>query len=346
VIPEFLRALQRVLPSGNNTFTGVDEHFFPTYHLLGFDPIELDEHTPVTLADYHISQRLNPALAYFKQQPVMAGWQVLDDSQLKPNFYNLVCQPLEQHHSLHAPVLQDSRPVGMLSVFRPHHQKNFDSREQALLTCLLPYVAHALRASDDQDLRYSENGSSGMMVLDTQGKILYLSPEAKILLVLACHPRISLDIDKPKVELLVHLTQLCRNLEAISRGQHVTPPSWSHTGSNGRFNFRTYWLDRQTNEPGGLIGITIEHLEPILLKILRALQDLPLSPMQKEVALLLAQGCSTDKIGERLHIKSYTVKDHTSKIFTKLDIHHREELLPLLLARERSMAIAKGLVLR
>jgi DNA-binding CsgD family transcriptional regulator len=45
----------------------------------------------------------------------------------------------------------------------------------------------------------------------------------------------------------------------------------------------------------------------------------------------LAQGVSYEKIGERLHIKLSTVKDHIGKTFTKLDIHHRKELLPKLL---------------
>ena len=67
-----------------------------------------------------------------------------------------------------------------------------------------------------------------------------------------------------------------------------------------------------------------------MLKILRAMRNLPLSPTQKEVAMLITQGISSEKIRERLHIKPSTVKDHIGKIFTKLDIHHREELLPKL----------------
>ena len=89
--------------------------------------------------------------------------------------------------------------------------------------------------------------------------------------------------------------------------------------------------------------MTVEHQEPIVLKILRALQNLPLSPTQKEVAVLLVQGFSNEKIGERLHIKLSTVKDHIGKIFTKLDIHRREELLPMLMALDSSEYIIKVL---
>ena len=170
-----------------------------------------------------------------------------------------------------------------------------------------------------------------MMIMDMQGTILYLSREAKNLLSLACHPILTVDLRSKEIELLAKLAKLCRNLEAVSPSH-----SWCYTSPSGRFMFRAYWLNQPNNEPGGLVGITIEHQEPLVLKILRALQSLPLSPTQKEVAMLLAQGVSSGKIGESLHIKPTTVKDHVGKIFTKLDIHHREELLAKVLDLDNS----------
>lgn len=341
VIPEFLRAVQTVIPSGNNVFSGCDEHFNPSYHLLGFVLAELDEHAPEVILRYLTSERSSRYTAWFKQYPVLTDAAVFDESFYKSDLYNIVWRPNEQHRILQAPVVKDGKTVGILCLYRPRQQKPFDSREQAFLARLLPYVSHALQVNVNKNMQYSENGSSGMMILNTQGTILYLSHEAKNLLALACHPIISLDAGKQRIEQLEKLAQLCRNLETIFRGRHAAPPSWSYTGNNGRFTFRAYWLDRQNNEPGGLIGMTVEHQEPLVLKILRAMQNLPLSPTQKEVALLLAQGYASDKIGERLHIKPYTVKDHISKIFTKLDIHHREELLPLLLALDSSIIISR-----
>jgi ATP/maltotriose-dependent transcriptional regulator MalT len=85
--------------------------------------------------------------------------------------------------------------------------------------------------------------------------------------------------------------------------------------------------------------MTIEHQEPLTLKILRAMRNLPLSSAQKEVAILLAQGNSNEKIGEHLHIKLTTVKDHIRKIFVKLDIERREDFLPKLLALDKPVPI-------
>jgi len=343
VIPEFLRAVQSVLPSGSNTFSGVDERLCPSYHILEFVVTDLDEQTPLVIANFFTQERLSRGADWFRQHQVCTDMIVLDESFYSSDMYNLVFRRFDQHHALNAPVMQLGKPVGMISLHRPRQHKPFDSREQALFKQLLPYLAHALSASDNKEIQYSENGSSGMMILDTKGTILFLSPEAKKLLAIACRPILSLDAGKQEVDLLSKLAQLCCNLEAIFRGQHAAPPSWSHTSTNGRFLFHAYWLDSQNKEPGGLVGMTIEYLEPVILRLLRAMQNLPLSPAQKGVALLMAQGLSSDKIGERQHIKLNTVKDHISKIFTKLDIDHREELLPMLLALDSPIAVPKVL---
>jgi DNA-binding CsgD family transcriptional regulator len=250
------------------------------------------------------------------------------------DLYNLVYRRFDQHHALYAPVMVDGKPVGMLGLHRSRQQKPFDAYEQVLLARLLPYVAHALRGGGN-GTQYSDNGSLGMIVMDTQGTILYLTNEATSLLAMVCHPVFSPDARSQEGEILSKLAQLCRNLQGIFQGKHAAPPSWCHTNGRGRFTFRASWLNRLNNEQDKLISMTIEHHEPLVLKILRALQDLPLSPVQKQVALLLAQGVFNELIGGCLNIKLSTTKEHISKIFAKLNIYRREELLPLLLALEK-----------
>ncbi|WP_394754128.1 helix-turn-helix transcriptional regulator [Crenothrix sp.] len=198
------------------------------------------------------------------------------------------------------------------------------------MSCLLPYISHALQAPDDHNIQYSKTGASGLILMNTQGKIEFMCPEAKNLLALACHPVLTVKAPTGEAAVLQKLTQLCTNLDAIFQGKVAAPPCWSYNNGRGRFIFRAYWLNRQNNEPGHLIGMTIEHHEPVELKVLRALQPMSLSPTQNQVAVLLAQGLSNEQIGTDMHIKLTTVKDHVGKIFKKLDIHSREELLPKL----------------
>jgi DNA-binding CsgD family transcriptional regulator len=188
------------------------------------------------------------------------------------------------------------------------------------------------RHLNDEEIHYCELSHTGMMIMDGQGNMLFQSEVAKNLLCLANYAVLPMDSPIKLLPIELQLGQICRNLSAIFQGKEVVPPSFTVTNGLGKFQFRANWMDSVNNEQAGLIGITIEHHEPTTLKIHRALQKLPLSPMQKEVGLLLAQGATNAEIGQRLHIKLTTVKDHISKIFTKLDIQRREELLPKLLA--------------
>jgi DNA-binding CsgD family transcriptional regulator len=337
VITEFLHAVQTVIPSGSNVYTGFNSQG-PAYFLLESNLLEIPDIQESSLL---VLNFFTPELTRNFMNCVMAHGALTDVKMMhkdfyNTDFYNLVYRPANQHHPLCTMVMVQKRPAGTVNLFRPPSQSPFTTHDKILMTRLLPYVSHALQAPDENSIQYSEHGISGMMIMTAQGRIDLISAQAKILLALACHPTFSVQIHTEESELLAKLAQLCRNLDTIFQGKHAEPPTWSYTNGRGRFIFRAYWLDRSNNEPNGLIGMTIEHQEPLSIKILRALQTQPLSPAQNQVALLMAQGFSNEKIAEQLHVKLSTVKDHIGKIFTKLEIHHRKELLPKLLTMESS----------
>ena len=110
-------------------------------------------------------------VCWLKNHPVLTDLTVFDESFYRSYFYNKVCRVYDQHHGLWSLVLHHGNPVGILSLYRPSNQKPFDSREHTICTQLLPYVAHAFSAPKNNDIQYAEKGSSGMMVMDTQGRI-------------------------------------------------------------------------------------------------------------------------------------------------------------------------------
>jgi DNA-binding NarL/FixJ family response regulator len=57
-----------------------------------------------------------------------------------------------------------------------------------------------------------------------------------------------------------------------------------------------------------------------------------LSDREREVALLLAEGCTNAEVGQRLHLTEATVKGYVSSALTKLDLQNRTQLA-LLAAR-------------
>ena len=54
-----------------------------------------------------------------------------------------------------------------------------------------------------------------------------------------------------------------------------------------------------------------------------------LSPRERQVSILVAEGLTNKQIGKRLSIKPITVRHHLTSIFNKMEIHSRFELIVL-----------------
>ncbi|TPQ29825.1 hypothetical protein C2U68_00530 [Methylomonas koyamae] len=334
-IGEFLKTLPLVVPSNSNTFSVGDSQLRPVYHIAGFELADMAATAPEIIAAYHTPERQRRANVWFASHPCIGDPRVMEQGFYATDLYHLIYRRFDMHHVLWLPLQLDGGAAGVLGLYRPQHQKPFDGRDQTRVLSLLPYLAHAFRAGNDSNFQLGPPCGSGMLVMDTQGKTVFQSPEATRLLELARYPRLLRDM-RGQDRLLAKLAELCRNLLGIYRGEDAPPPSFSHHAATGQYLFKAYWLNGCGDQPERLIGVTVEYRQPLTLKLLRALRDQPLSPAQREVALLLAQGEPFEKIGQRLHIKMTTVRDHIGKIYTKLNIHQREELLPKLLAASAS----------
>jgi hypothetical protein len=124
IIPEFLRAVQTVLPSGNNAFTGVDELLNPTFHIFDFVVAELDERTFHSHFQFITPERGCRAPVLINQQAVLTDWTFLDKSFYSSDLYNQIFRCIGKHHCLHAPVMQAGKPVGMLNLCLARSNKN------------------------------------------------------------------------------------------------------------------------------------------------------------------------------------------------------------------------------
>jgi DNA-binding CsgD family transcriptional regulator len=341
VIPEFLKAVQRLIPSVNNVYTAVNDQGFPTAVITEFfDP------KTIALMGELLSVKIIESMSRCDRQ--MASGNVINEPRMffpdfyQSDFYNLIWRPHGQHYNLYGLIKIRERIIAKLQLFRPPLAKPFSQQEEDFFAQLLPYVAHAVQKPANLDIPYDGCDEQAILIADSQGNMLHQSTFAGRLLWLASSQSPYLmghtaDFDQAQV-----IRWICGNLEAIFQNQDAPPPSFTYTNGCGRFIFRAHWLHPNTPEPGGLIGITIEHQEPQLLKILRGLQQTNLSINEREIAALLAQGCSKELICQRLHIKSNTYKDHLRKIYLKLDIHQRDELLPKLLAMADSLVLVNG----
>lgn len=65
-----------------------------------------------------------------------------------------------------------------------------------------------------------------------------------------------------------------------------------------------------------------------------------LSPREREVLTLTAEGYSSTEIGDQLHLSHKTVETYRQRLMDKLDLHHRSELVRFALTRGLLQAAA------
>jgi DNA-binding CsgD family transcriptional regulator len=333
VIPEFLKAVESVIPSGNNILTHLDEKGVPVSVIINLFIPDIVIIARELIPSYHIPERNRIFLEQVKRNGAITNEVFAEENFYQSDLYHLVFKPCEQDYFIQIPVYQDHQLVELFWLFRPHSShKPFTLEEQKLAMQLSPYISHALRERpDNTEWDYVESGQSSLIIANNNGDMVYLSKGAQRLLALATELERFKSGLLHKVKLPPVLVKLCQNLDGIFKGEAAMPPVLTQINPYGKFVFRAYWLNKLNNEPGGLIGISIEHQEPQDLAVLRALKNVALSPAQKQVALMLTQGLSNEHIGQKLHIKPSTVKDHIHKIFIRMDINQRHELLPKLM---------------
>jgi DNA-binding CsgD family transcriptional regulator len=75
----------------------------------------------------------------------------------------------------------------------------------------------------------------------------------------------------------------------------------------------------------------VRHQEPLPVKLVRRVGELPLTRRQAQVCTLKASGASLENIAEQLGVSKYTTITHGRWIYNKLGVHNRTELVNKLL---------------
>jgi DNA-binding CsgD family transcriptional regulator len=264
----------------------------------------------------------------------------------KTDYYNEIMKRLDAHHVLYGIVREQGAALGQLSLYRPLDAPAFTPRERTDLASVMRYVAHGIAGGDTRPkegaaaaFTYEDSDDEAMLVTDRAGNIRHGSEKARRLLLLAT----TSDINPASLKAAVNeravqaLRTLCARLDAVARGEEPTPPVMSLDTKWGRHLLRAYWLDDDYQAADALIGVRIQRQEPMILRFVQAMGRLPLSPQQREIALMIAQGRSNQEIAEGLGVSGNTVAYHIKQLFLKLDVHDRAG------AVERITSSASGL---
>jgi DNA-binding CsgD family transcriptional regulator len=252
------------------------------------------------------------------------------------DFYNLTMRPTGIHDALQLAVVERGRSVGLLNISRAHRDPEFTERDRQLLLSIAPFFAHA-QAPRTTDERMVKSEDRGLIIATRAGEIEYLSPQAGRLMAMAQYPVLlspGVPLPAPGAALPPEVMRLCHDLVRIFEDK--TPcavPVCQLSNAWGGFTFRAYWLDRGAEQDGArLIGITVERLEPLALKLWRRAEELPLTGRELEACQLLALGRPRAEIADRLGVSENTAINHCRNLYGKLGVHSRAELVEKLRA--------------
>ncbi|MBL8515200.1 MAG: helix-turn-helix transcriptional regulator [Betaproteobacteria bacterium] len=247
---------------------------------------------------------------------------------MKTPYYREILSLLEAHHVLYAVIREKSVPIGQLSLYRPRGAKAFSAADRNAIRDISHYIAAAAARLPQagQEGHFIDGGDEGLVVTDARGQLVQGSASSLHLLTRSMQrsfnartPPMALG-DQVKGAAMV----LVQRIEAQRKGKDTPPARENIDGQWGRFVLSAFALDGNKKTPGA-VGIHIRRKEPFMMRLVEAMAKLDLSPQQREVALLLAQGKSNAEIAVALDVAANTANYHVKQLFARLDAHDRAE---------------------
>ena len=341
--PSLLPALRTLIPSHSAAVFWVDERF----EMTGLYAERLL--SPAAMAAYYQRHYRHAATGFPAQfraraeasDPVSA--RRLSKADEASDYFREVLLRLEAHKILYGILRDGSRPIGQISFYRGARDPEFGRRDQETLRGLLRYLSLGLRtqSSPTRELPQSEVVEEWLGIVATDGTVISASSDwSRLVRLLAMEkvaPRTAHDEQRVVTEFL---RRVCGGLKD-GDGAPLEQVDSQRDSPWGRFRIRAYRLP----DAGGAqdrVGVLIGRQEPKALALARATGASGLSPQQREVALLLAEGKSNRDIALALALRLNTASYHVKQVFTRLGVHHRDEVERVLLRLAQGGGAGRG----
>jgi len=329
LMASLLPALRELVPSDSAAFFWVDSR--GEMRNMYAERMLPPEVMSLYFERYYEGREASFRRAFFERasQPEGVSATTPDAELERSEYYNEILRKLDAHHVLYGIVREQGAALGQLSLYRSADAPAFSPRERADLSSVMRYVAHGVaggevRAGSDA-FAFEDSDDEAMLVTDRSGFVRHASEKGRRLLVLATTSEINPASLKTAVNerATQALQSLCAKLDAVERGDDTSPPMMTFDSRWGRHVMRAYWLHDDHAATDALIGVRVQRQEPMILRFVQAMGRLPLSPQQREIALMIAQGKSNQEMAEGLGVSGNTVAYHIKQLFLKLDVHDR-----------------------
>jgi DNA-binding CsgD family transcriptional regulator len=245
--------------------------------------------------------------------PVGILSQVTKGQPVRSTRYAELLAPAGIPFELRVAFVSRGRVWGAAHLARRDDRADFTTHDAAVLAGVSSVIADGIRTSlrseaarDGRDL-----SAPGMVVVGPTGDIELITPAARELLA-AMDPRLG---DETLPSAVLALVAFVRGSRA---GQTVAVPT------------RSSWITLHASLPEGRavgrVAVLLERSATPQSAAVR-LEVEGVTPREREIAGLLAQGMTNPEIAATLVLSPYTVQDHVRSLFEKTGVSSRQELV-------------------
>jgi DNA-binding CsgD family transcriptional regulator len=247
------------------------------------------------------------------------------------DYFRDVLKPLDAYHVLYGVLKDGNRPFAQLSLYRGEHDAPFDRDDTAALRALLRYLetglAHPDRAARGTD--ESVVAEEALGIVTPSGEIVSASAAWRRLVRLGALTEL---VPSKAAREQAAVEDFLRELSTSARGDAEVRDLTRDTAW-GRFTVRAFRLADERGRRREHIALLIRREEMRALSLVCGAGNTELSPQQREVALLLAQGKTNPEIGKLLGLTLNTANYHVKQVYLRLQVNNRESVQEQLLNR-------------
>ncbi|WP_156393109.1 hypothetical protein [Rhizobium sp. Root1220] len=296
---------QNGLPAGlfyESTADCAAEVFGDDYHRFFSDPSELNGLSASPENDEPVGILMNPRRDYFCSKT-----------------FNLMVKASANLHSIDLKVDVENQTRAVFMLFRKG-QTAFDEHDASHFRQALPYLRHAIERHAPEGPWEGPN-APGHILVDWSGtKLLAVSDEASQLLnacaIVGQDIRVTASATLPPR----FAEDLCRRLETAGVTSDILDIPW------GRLRATATQMHEFSAEATKRVLISLEMEVPKRLRIIHAILDLPISPLQRLIALVAAEDGSRADCLNSTGISKEALKKHLSAIYRVVGVNSWEDL--------------------
>ena len=252
----------------------------------------------------------------------------LTKAEQATDYFRDVLAPLDAYQILYGVLRDATQPIGQVSFYRSAHDPEFGRRDKEVLRGLLRYLSVGLKPQPlvARSVAQAEIVEEWLGIVGIDGALISApAPWSRLVRLLAMvevAPRTARDQRRIEADFL---RRVCAPLSGPG-GAPVDHVDSQLDAPWGRFRVRAYRLPSKVAGESDQVGLLIGRNEPRTLALARGTGVSSLSPQQREVALLLADGKSNQEIARALGLTLNTASYHVKRVFTRLGVHNREEV--------------------